>query len=59
MKNKLAFNYDEYFKNIYNHDEIILAHQIKLESLIQLMIMFSLLIVMIIFNQIHLKLLQM
>ena len=59
MKNKLAFHYDEYFKNIYNHDEITLAHQIKLESLIQLMIMFSLLIVMIIFNQIHLKLLQM
>lgn len=51
MKNKLAFHYDEYFKNIYNHDEIILAHQIKLESLIQLMIMFSLLIALFLYKK--------
>ena len=51
MKNKLAFHYDEYFKNIYNHDEITLAHQIKLESLIQLMIMFSLLIALFLYKK--------
>ena len=51
MKNKLGYLYDNYFMDIYNHDEITLAHQIKLESLIQLMIMFSLLIALFLYKK--------
>lgn len=43
MKNKLGYLYDNYFMDIYHHDEITNRHQIQLEALIQIMIMVVLL----------------
>lgn len=39
MKNKLGYLYDNYFMDVYHHDEITNRHQIQLEALIQIMIM--------------------
>ena len=43
MKNKLGYLYDNYFMDVYHHDEITNRHQIQLEALIQIMIMVVLL----------------
>ena len=43
MKNKLGYLYDNYFMDVYHHDEITNRHQIQLEPLIQIMIMVVLL----------------
>lgn len=43
MKNKLGYLYDNYFMDVYHHDEITNRHQIQLEALIQFMIMVVLL----------------
>ena len=51
MKNKLGYLYENYFKNIYDHDEITLFHQIKLEALIQGMIMMTLLMALFFYSK--------
>ena len=56
MKNKLGYLYDTYFMNIYRHDEIINKHQIKLESLIQSMMMIAILYAIIIYKKNHISL---
>lgn len=43
MKNKLGYLYDNYFMDVYHHDEITNRHQIQLEALIQIIIMVVLL----------------
>lgn len=43
MKNKIGYLYDNYFMDVYHHDEITNRHQIQLEALIQIMIMVVLL----------------
>ena len=49
MKNKLGYLYDNYFMDVYHHDEITNRHQIQLEALIQIMIMVVLLFSIFIF----------
>ena len=52
MKNKLGYLYDNYFMDVYHHDEITNRHQIQLEALIQIMIMVVLLFSIFICKQI-------
>ncbi len=56
MKNKLGYLYDNYFMDVYHHDEITNRHQIQLEALIQIMIMVVLLFSIFIYKKQHMTL---
>ena len=51
MKNKLGYLYDNYFMDVYHHDEMTNIHQVQLEALIQIMIMAVLLLAIIIYKK--------